>query len=106
MRADILLQKPAAQLHAGKNAAKLWDAENLALKRHNYRVRLTERQPNVQAGAKAKRRLHQRAELYLRVRRLRTPLNKHKPHGPKGFKLKQQLFFFVLYSHPIFTETG
>lgn len=90
--------KPASQLHTGKNAAKLWDAENLALKRHNYRVRLTEQQQNAQAGAKT--RLRQQSYIYVSERRL----NKHKPDGPKGLKLKPLLFFFPNY--PIFAETG
>lgn len=86
--------KPASQLRAGKNAAKLWDAENLALKRHNYRVRLTERQQNAQAGAKT--RLRQQSYIYVSERRL----NKHKPDGPKGLKLKPLLFFSPQTSRP------
>ena len=88
-------QKPASQLHAGKNAAKLWDADNLAFKRNNYRVRLTEQQTKCTSWSKRTDTVpHQTADFYLSVRQ---PSNKHKPHGPKGFKLKLQLFTVIQY---------
>lgn len=99
---STFLHKPASRLHVGRNAAKLWDAGNLALKRHNYRVRLTERQQSPQTGAKTRRRVRRQSSIYA----CECQLTKHKPDGPKrGSKLKPPLFS-DLHVHPIFAETG
>lgn len=87
--AEHISVQTCLKLHVGKNAAKLWDAGNLTLKRHNYRVRLTERQQSAQTGAKTRLRVRRQSYIYA----CECQLTKHKPDGPKGVQTETAALF-------------